>query len=206
MNKTYILIGAGAVTTASILIVLAYRKGRKDAFSNAGKNILDGIKDGLKTRSPSVEMDKALKGYLNIQSPSHPSEAADDICEEDEDYWEDQTTIEDLLTDEQMEEVSEKMDQVVYPCPYPIDEKEYLDQVEVPMEGYDKVQLFYYEEEGMVMDEDDALIDDDIVLGPHALESFMEGDRSDIFIRNLRLQTDFRVSWRDAFYQDGDKS
>lgn len=186
MNKTYILIGAGAVAVVSVLIVLAYRKGRKDAFSNTGKNILDGAKDGLKTPS----------SY----------EAASDICEEDEDYWDDQTRIEDLLTDEQMEEVSEKMEQVVYPCPYPIDEKEYLDQVEEPMEGYDKVQLFYYEEEGMVMDEDDALIDEDIVLGPHALEPFMEGERKDIFIRNLRLQTDFRVSWRDAFYQDGDKS
>lgn len=208
MNKLYLAIGIAAaelvlITGGSyICYKRGYHKGRKAVMEDLTKP-----KDYIcEKHSPSEEFRKCqdaaaeyvreeVKKSLNIQSPSHPVEDRGwrkrypDLVDEDEQE----------LSHEVAEEVSERTEHVNYVAPYSIPEKWCGSNSE-----FDQVNLFYYEDEGMVMDDQDALIDEDIVLGPHALEPFMNGSREDIYIRNIKLRTDFRVIWRDRYYQDGE--
>ena len=69
--------------------------------------------------------------------------------------------------------------------------------------GYSHVTLTYYEGDGSVVEEDEALVDDvDTLIGPDALEMFgrRSGDRNTVFIRNPRLNIDYEVVRENGSY------
>ena len=62
------------------------------------------------------------------------------------------------------------------------------------IDGYEQVELTYYEGDDTLEDEDYNIITDrDELLGPKALLTFGEYEDDSVFVRNERLRTDFQI-------------
>ena len=98
-------------------------------------------------------------------------------------------------------------------------EKIYNKEVEVPerpiiitveefFEGnsdHDKLTLTYYEDDGVLVDENEEIIDDpEYIIGSSALVSFGEGsdDPEIVYVRNYRISTDFEIVRLSKSYKD----
>ena len=84
--------------------------------------------------------------------------------------------------------------------PYVIPLDSFIDE----MIGYDKITLGYYEEDDVLVDDNEDMIDDvDYVIGHDALDRFGDGSEDDdvVYIRNERTGADYEVIRHHKSYQ-----
>lgn len=71
--------------------------------------------------------------------------------------------------------------------------------------NHDKLTLTYYEDDGVLVDENEEIIEDpNYTVGPDALVSFGEGsdDPEIVYVRNSRIGTDFEIVRLSKSYKD----
>lgn len=79
-----------------------------------------------------------------------------------------------------------------------------LDSFTDEMIGYDKITLGYYEDDDVLVDDNEDMIDDvDYVIGHDALDRFGDGSEDDdvVYIRNERTGADYEVIRHHKSYQ-----
>lgn len=100
-----------------------------------------------------------------------------------------------------LEEVSKAMSPINTSEPYVIDMEDFSED----HNEFDKLTIYYYEEDGVLVDDNEELITDiSSVIGDQALPCFDDPERYDknvVYVRNERLSIDYEIIKVDSSYQ-----
>lgn len=145
-------------------------------------DVEDNLEEGMSIDEVREEYRKIAKSYDDPDLDDHMADR--EYPTEDDDEDEDEDVSVKFIPEENIYQPRRK-------TPYVISSSDY----ELTCLYYDKLNLYYYEEDDVLCDDQEELVTDSTIISPDALESFgrMSNDKDTVFIRNESLGADFEL-------------
>lgn len=184
MLKSILVFGLGVVVGSATTYFII-----KKHYSDIAQEEIDSVKSVYKKKCENLDSvikirmdkeksdlsDKLYKRFQDAQNEylGEEEEIEEDI-EEDPDYDE---NVERIFPDEERTE------------PYIISPDQFVNENRY----YDKITLYYYEDTGQLLTDEEDLTEIDVSIGADSLEHFGEYEKDVVYVRNDRLSIDYEV-------------